>query len=165
MAIPAYMWLVDDQGQKIEGSVTVTGREGSIEILEYNHSIYMPTDDQDGKITATRKHSAIMVSKAFDDSSPYLFKACCRGQKFQKATIRWYKIDDTGQEVQYYEHILEGVQISSFAPTMANVKHTDTEKIPHLEHVSMRYEKLTHTSLDGNVSFSDSWNQRGNASA
>jgi type VI secretion system secreted protein Hcp len=42
MAIPAYMWLKDDQGGEISGSVQVAGRTGSIEILEYSHNIYIP---------------------------------------------------------------------------------------------------------------------------
>lgn len=33
MAIPAYLWLKDDGGADIRGSVDVAGREGSIEIL------------------------------------------------------------------------------------------------------------------------------------
>lgn len=31
MAIPAYLWLKDDGGADIKGSVDVNGREGSIE--------------------------------------------------------------------------------------------------------------------------------------
>lgn len=165
MAIPAYMWLIDDQGQQIEGSVLVTGRESSIEILEYSHSIYIPTDSDTGALTATRKHSAVNITKAFDAASPYLFKACCKGQKCQKAVIRWYKIDDMGREIEYYEHVMEGVKVSAFSPAMANVKSSGLENIPHLEQISLRYEKLTHTYLDGNISFSDSWNNRGDISA
>lgn len=33
MAIPAYLWLKDDGGNPIKGSVNVQNREGSIEIL------------------------------------------------------------------------------------------------------------------------------------
>ena len=42
MAIPAYLWLKDDQGNDINGSVSVSGREGSIEVLEFHHNIYTP---------------------------------------------------------------------------------------------------------------------------
>ncbi len=34
MAIPLYMYIKDDGGADIKGSVDVYGREGSIEILE-----------------------------------------------------------------------------------------------------------------------------------
>ena len=159
MAIPAYLWLQDEQGNSVNGSVNVTGREGSIELLEFDHSIYIPTDNDTGELTGTRKHGAIRMVKAFDASSPYLFKACCNGQKLKSATIRWYKIDDTGQEVEYYQHTLEGVKINSFSPRMANTKDITLEKIPHIENVSLRYEKITHTYLDGNISHFDSWNE------
>lgn len=33
MAIPAYLWLKDDGGADIKGSVDIYGREGSIEII------------------------------------------------------------------------------------------------------------------------------------
>lgn len=37
MAIPAYLWLKDDGGNPIKGSVNVQNREGSIEILSFSH--------------------------------------------------------------------------------------------------------------------------------
>ncbi|MEJ2046426.1 MAG: type VI secretion system tube protein TssD [Reinekea sp.] len=154
-----FVHLVDEQGNEIHGSVAVAGREGSMEILEFDHNIYIPTDRDSGELTGTRKHGAIHITKAFDAASPYLFKACCNGQKLQKAIITWYKIDETGQEVPYYQHLLEGVKVNSYAPQMANVKDPGMEKIPHVENVALRYEKITHTYLDGNVSHSDSWTE------
>jgi type VI protein secretion system component Hcp len=43
MAIPAYMEV-----EGIQGSVTVAGREGTVEILEFNHRVYLPTDRDTG---------------------------------------------------------------------------------------------------------------------
>lgn len=63
MAIPAYMWLKDDGGASIKGSVDITGREGSIEILGFGHSLHLPTDSGTGKITGTRIHSALGFEK------------------------------------------------------------------------------------------------------
>ena len=39
MAIPAYMWLKDDGGSAIKGSVDVHGREDSVEIVEFQHNV------------------------------------------------------------------------------------------------------------------------------
>ena len=44
MPIPAYMWIYDDGGAAIKGSVDVNGREGSIEILGFNHGLNIPVD-------------------------------------------------------------------------------------------------------------------------
>lgn len=38
MAIPSYLWLKDDGGADIKGSVDVEKREGSIEVIEFVHS-------------------------------------------------------------------------------------------------------------------------------
>ena len=53
MAIPAYMWLKDDQGNDIKGSVTVAEREGSIEILHFDHELRIPTDNDTGAVSYT----------------------------------------------------------------------------------------------------------------
>ena len=45
MAIPAYLWLKDDGGADIKGSVDVQKREGSIEMVALEHSLYIPTDN------------------------------------------------------------------------------------------------------------------------
>lgn len=44
MAIPAYMWLKDDGGAEIKGSVDVNGRENSVEVVEFEHGVRIPTD-------------------------------------------------------------------------------------------------------------------------
>ncbi len=155
MAIPAYLWLKDDGGAEIKGSVDVRDREGSIEIQGFGHSLSIPTDDNTGKLTGTRVHGAMVLEKEFDSSSPYLYKAVATGQKLHSAEIRWYRINDAGQEVEYFNMLLEGVKIVSVNPSM--IRH---EKINHIEHIALRYEKITWKYCDGNVQFTDAWDDR-----
>ncbi len=157
MAIPAYMWLTDDQGNEVHGSVTVTGREGTIEVLAFEHELRIPTDGDTGELTGTRKHEPFVITKSYDAASPYLYKACSTGQTLQKLVLSWFKIDETGTEVEYFRHTLEGVKVTSVGPRMENVKDSDKERYPHLEQVAIRYQKITWTYLDGNIEFSDSW--------
>jgi type VI secretion system secreted protein Hcp len=72
MAIPVYLWLKDDGGNPVRGSVDIRQREGSIEITALAHSVSLPTDDLTGKITATRRHAPFILTKTLDSSSPYL---------------------------------------------------------------------------------------------
>ncbi len=44
MAIPAYLWLKDDGGADIKGSVDVQDREGSIEVTGFSHNLSLPSD-------------------------------------------------------------------------------------------------------------------------
>ncbi|VVN67734.1 Hcp family type VI secretion system effector [Pseudomonas fluorescens] len=160
MAIPIYLWLQDDGGADIKGSVDVQKREGSIEVLAQDHSLYSPTDNNTGKLTGTRVHTPFQFTKEIDASSPYLFKAVSRGQKLKRAEFKWYRIDEAGQEVEYYNVLLEHVNVVKVASKMHDIKDPTKEKHNHLELVELRYEKITWTYKDGNISHSDSWDDR-----
>jgi len=154
MPIPAYMWI--NEG-KIEGGCTVGGREKSIEVLEFNHEVRIPTDPDNGQLTGTRKHEAFRIVKAFDKSSPLLYKAVCEGLTYDTVKLDWYKIDDEGVEVLYFTHLLEQVKVCSVRPVMYNVKAKEFERFVHMEEVSLRYGKITWEYPDGGFQHSDSW--------
>lgn len=96
MAIPAYLWLKDDGGADIKGSVDVQGREGSIEVVALDHDVYIPTDNNTGKLTGTRTHKPFTFTKEIDASSPYLYKAVTTGQTLKTAEFKFYRINDAG---------------------------------------------------------------------
>ncbi|GKX56757.1 hypothetical protein SOASR030_28690 [Leminorella grimontii] len=159
MAIPAYLFIKDDGGADIKGSVTVQGREGSIEVVEFEHKLHIPTDGNTGKLTGTRVHAPLKFVKEVDSSSPYLYKAVSTGQTLKSAEIKWYRIDDAGQEVEYFNTMMDTVKIVSVKPVMYNIKDASKERYNHLEEVEVRYEKITWTYKDGNIIHSDSWNE------
>ncbi|RJT50884.1 Hcp family type VI secretion system effector [Rahnella variigena] len=158
MAIPAYLWLKDDGGALIKGSVDVKDRERSIEVTSFGHSLSIPTDNGTGKLTGTRIHGAMQIEKDFDSSSPYLYKAVATGQTLESAEFKWYRINDAGQEVEYFNMYLEGVKIVSVVPMMHDTK--TVINVGHKEAVQLRYQKITWKYLDGNIQFSDAWNER-----
>jgi len=160
MAIPAYLWLKDDGGADIKGSVDIADREGSIELLSFGHGLHLPTDGLTGKITSSRQHSPLSFQKEFDSSSPYLYRAVATGQTLRSAEIKWYQINDAGQEVEYFNMRLEKVTVVSCCPHMLDVKNPATEKHNHLESVSLRYGRITWKYCDGNIQYSDDWNER-----
>jgi type VI secretion system secreted protein Hcp len=158
MAIPAYLWLKDDGGADIIGSVDVKDRDGSIEIISFAHGLSIPTGDHTEKLTGTRRHSALEFEKEFDSSSPYLYKAVATGQTLKSAEIKWYRINHAGQEEEYFNMLLEGVKVVSVFPIMHNIK--TNQILNHLESVTIRYEKITWKYCDGNIQFSDAWKER-----
>ncbi|CAX58083.1 Virulence factor for secretion apparatus [Erwinia billingiae Eb661] len=160
MAIPAYLWLKDDGGADIKGSVDVRYREGSIEINAFTHRVYTPTDNNTGKITGNRIHGAFILEKEFDSSSTYLYKAVASGQTLKSAELKWYKINDAGQEAEYFNMLLENVKVVSVSPIMHDCKDPAAQHQNHIENIELRYEKITWKHCDGNLIFSDSWNER-----
>lgn len=163
MAIPVYLWLKDDGGADIKGSVDVQDREGSIEVVAQEHNLYIPTDNNTGKLTGTRIHTPFLFTKEIDSSSPYLYKAVTTGQTLKSAEFKWYKINDAGQEVEYFNTKLENVKVVKVNPEMYDIKDPSKEKHNHLERIELRYEKITWTYKDGNIIHYDSWNERATA--
>ncbi len=129
MAIPAYLWLKDDGGADIKGSVDVQGREGSIEVVALDHDVYIPTDNNTGKLTGTRTHKPFTFTKEIDASSPYLYKAVTTGQTLKTAEFKFYRINDAGQEVEYFNTTLDNVKLVRVAPLMHDIKDPGKESI------------------------------------
>ncbi|EMG6374895.1 Hcp family type VI secretion system effector [Salmonella enterica subsp. diarizonae serovar 11:k:z53] len=160
MAIPVYLWLKDDGGADIKGSVDVRDREGSIEVNGFTHNLRLATDAFTGKVTGTRQHAPLVFQKEIDSSSPYLMKAVATGQTLKSAEFKWYNINDAGQEAEYYNMLLENVKVVSVTPLMHDIKDPTKEKHNHLELVELRYDKITWKYCDGNLQFADSWAER-----
>lgn len=65
MAMPVYLWLKDDGGNAVRGSVDAKDREGSIEIIELMHTVELPTDDNTGKVFSKRLHGDYFLIKSW----------------------------------------------------------------------------------------------------
>ena len=137
MAVPVHLFLKDDGGAMIRGGSDVANREGSIELRDLIHNLSIPTDEATGKLTGTRQHSAFSLTKAIDSSSPYLYKAVATGQTLHSAELKFYHINDAGQEVEYFNILMEGVKVISLTPIMHDTR--DCSGTGHMENVSLRY--------------------------
>ncbi|MGB9095815.1 Hcp family type VI secretion system effector [Erwinia sp.] len=161
MAVPVHLWPKDDGGADIKGSCDVRDREGSMEIRGLHHNLSIPTDMNTGKLTGTRQHASFDLEKEIDSASPYLYKAVATGQTLHSAELKWYNINYAGQEVEYFNILMEKVKIISISPVMH-----DTRNCPgtgHMENMSLRYEKITWKYVDGNIQYTDAWNERSTA--
>ncbi|MFZ4834311.1 Hcp family type VI secretion system effector [Rouxiella sp. Mn2063] len=160
MAIPVYMFMQDDGGNLIKGGVDIHGREYSVEVFGLHHSIHTPTDNANGKLTANRQHLPFLIEKEVDSSSPYLYKALGTGKILKQIELKYYRISNAGQEVEYFNTLLENARIVNLMPVMLDIKNPQKEKFNHMEVVEIRYEKITWHYLDGNIKYTDEWKTR-----
>ncbi|WP_312072633.1 type VI secretion system tube protein TssD [Atlantibacter sp.] len=160
MSVPAYLWLYDETGTLIRGDSEVLEREGSIEIQSFGHGLTVPYDGNTGRLTATRIHNAMNIEKEFDKSSPYLYRAVSTNKPLQKAIIRWYRIDQTGAEQEFFQMLLESVKVIGIHPNMHNFKHPEGLLSTPTESISLIYNKITWKYLNGNIQYTDEWNGR-----
>ncbi|RDS78731.1 type VI secretion system tube protein Hcp [Dyella monticola] len=157
MAIPLHLWLKDIDGSDIRGSSQVVGREGSIEVLSFKHGMHAPADSVTGRLLGTRLHMPLVIEKEIDRSSPILYMRLSRGDTLRSAEIKWYRVDEAGREVEYFNMTLRNVKIVAVTPQVHNIKDPSAQTKNHGEKLSLRYEDITWTYLDGNLQYRDAW--------
>jgi type VI secretion system effector, Hcp1 family len=110
--------------------------------------------------TGKRQHEAYTFEKEIDPSTLLLYRALTTGRTLSKAIFKYYRINHNGQEEEYFNAKLEKVKVCHVVPMMFDVKDSNFEKHGHIEHVGLRYEKITWNYVDGNIQHTDSWNER-----
>ncbi|QWA88371.1 Hcp family type VI secretion system effector [Klebsiella michiganensis] len=156
MSTPAHLWLEDENGSPIVGSCLMPLRLGSIELKSFSHGVTIPVDPSWGKLTGTRVHRPITIVKEFDQTTPLLYRAVCEGRTMKKATIKMYRILESGIEAEYFNIILENVKFTTVAPFLSPNGMSST----HLETLELRYEAITWKYTEGNIVYRYSWNDR-----
>lgn len=102
----------------------------------------------------------MMIEKEVDSSTQYLYKAAATGQTLKSAEIKFYHINDAGQEVCYYSVLMENIKTTGVNCGVPSVKLAGNDKMNHVESVSMQYEKITWKIAGGNIQHADAWNER-----
>jgi len=154
MSNPAYLWLSDENGSPIAGGSMVTGRIGAIELKNLTHNLNIPVDSY-GRLTGTRIHAPIVFQKEFDKTTPLLYRAISLNSTLKSAVIKMYMTNEAGAEVEYFNILLDEVKITSITPDL----YPGLDSGTHLETVQMRYKKITWKHCDGNIMYTDQWNQ------
>ena len=96
----AYMWITANGGL-IQGPVTEPGKEGSIQLLAYDHTIERPYDPETGLPTGVPIHHPICIKKQVDQTSPLLYLTLADNQDVD-LLVRFYRVDGVGQDVNVY---------------------------------------------------------------
>lgn len=74
----------------------------------------------------------------------------------KKATIRMYRILESGVESEYFNIVLEDVKITTVSPYLAPNGLSST----HLETLELRYTAIIWKYTAGNIIYRDAWNDR-----
>ncbi|HET6568062.1 MAG TPA: type VI secretion system tube protein TssD [Rhodothermales bacterium] len=155
--MPLESALFYDDAVGITGNNSKRGREKSSVVIEYDHEVYSPVDEQRGIYTGARVHKAVELMKEIDTASPGLYQACCEGKNLPQVSIKWYEIDGTSaDEVEYFETVLNNVKVVSVQQILPDTKETQNERKRHLEKVRFMYEEITWKHLEG-YEYTDSW--------
>ncbi|NML31062.1 type VI secretion system tube protein TssD [Paraburkholderia antibiotica] len=141
-------------------AVQCKGRKFQFQHIGFSHEVNILMDNKTGNITGPRNHVPMNLEKEFDATSPYLYKAIATGQTLKPAELKWYQINDAGQEEVYFIMLFEGVKVAGVNPGVTNTKLAAMSQLNHAESVGLLYERITWHYTDGNIEFTDSWNEQ-----
>lgn len=161
-ALNAYLTLAGQSQGQIHGDVTTAGREGTIEVYAFDHTVFSPRSGSTGLPTGKRQHEPLRITKSIDKSTPLLMSAWVNNENLTQFELRFYQPDPkTGAERNYYTIILTNAHIVSIQQEMLNNKNPDFQSYPAREHVTFVYEGIEWVHPTSGNYFSAPWEYAG----
>ncbi|HEY4126532.1 MAG TPA: Hcp family type VI secretion system effector [Gammaproteobacteria bacterium] len=158
MPIPGNLTLVGKDQGPIEGSCDIEGREDTILVQAFKHLVEIPTNDS-GVPSGRRVHRPLMITKEVDKSSPKLYQVLCSGEVLTEVTLRWYRLDGSGDETQYFTVMLQNaliVKLDSWVPDVLDKQYAGYS---NMENVWFTYEVIRWTWEEDGIEYEEQWNQ------
>ncbi|NOQ30571.1 MAG: type VI secretion system tube protein Hcp [Helicobacteraceae bacterium] len=159
MAMTGYLTLEGTNQGKIEGDVTQKGREKSILVYGIEHAIEIPKDTHTGMPTGQRIHMPFCITKHLDQSSPKIMQAVTSGEHMKTFELKYFRINDKGQEEHYYTVKLENAIVVGTKHTKLLTFLPENKPYHDMEDVCFTYEKITTTYEPSGIEAEDNWKE------
>jgi type VI secretion system secreted protein Hcp len=138
-AMAAHQAYMSITGTK-QGSFKGQGPSGKIEITSVSHNVTMASGMAAGK----RQHGEITITKEVDSASPKLFQALSTNETLSDVTIEF-----TGSGA--------GAGKAAQRITLTNAIITSDRKSGNIETITIEYEAITVTYVNGGKTATDDW--------
>jgi type VI secretion system secreted protein Hcp len=152
MAVKGEILFWNHEGTQLEGP----RENGSSLVFEFDHSVYLPFEQDENKIQGSRRIGAFEIVKDIDRLTPQLYEMVCMGRSCEKILITLYRINQTGgDEEPYFTYSLENAKIVSVDNYMPSTKIEENEHLGHQEKVKLLAKKFTWEYLDGGIKYTE----------
>jgi type VI secretion system secreted protein Hcp len=141
MPLSASLKLATKSGE-IKGPSVQEGRKGEIVVNAVRHEVASDMDAKSGKPTKDRTHTALVVTKNVDFSSPHLHEAHAKNDVFTTFVLRFFHMPRSGREHDYVAITLTNAQIASYATIMPHLAMKATSMVHEYEEIAFTYESI-----------------------
>lgn len=142
------------------GNTYQGAHENEIMLYAFSHQMMSTRNPQTGQPTGGRIHKPIVITKAFDRTSPLLLEALHNGERMEKFKIEWYRQSAEGRREHYYSTELEEAVIVEIKDYMDLCHNSETMNPLHLEEVHIAYRKITVTHHKASTSGVSNWDDK-----
>ena len=159
MATKVFLKLHGETQGDIHGSATgIAAVENWINVMAVDHEVVSPRDAASGLPTGKRQHKPIVLTKEVDKSTPLIDSVLCNNENLTQVEIRVY--DDwaaRGVFVHRYTIQLTNASVAAIKTELLNTAYTDNAALKMREKVSLCYQKIVCTWVDGGITAEDDW--------
>ncbi|MFI4920032.1 MAG: Hcp family type VI secretion system effector [Gammaproteobacteria bacterium] len=161
MPMPGNLTLVGQNQGAIEGSCDIEGREDTILVQAFKHTVDLPSNES-GLPSGKRVHRPLMITKEVDKSTPKLYQALCSGELMTEATLRWYRMDGEGDEVQFFTVMLQNAMIVKLESWVPDVLDKQNASYGTMETLGLTSEVIRWTWVVDGIEYAEHWDQGSN---
>ncbi|HSN17386.1 MAG TPA: Hcp family type VI secretion system effector [Gammaproteobacteria bacterium] len=156
MPMPGNLTLVGKEQGPIEGSCEIEGREDTILVQSFKHVVDLPSNEN-GLPSGRRVHRPLMITKEVDKSTPKLYQALCTGEPMSEVTLRWYRMDGSGEEVQFFTVMLQNALIVKVESWVPDVLDKQNAHYGNMENLWFTYEVIRWTWEEDGIEYEEHW--------
>lgn len=160
MPMPGNLMLVGKEQGPIEGSCDIEGREETILVQSFKHVVDLPSNEQ-GLPSGRRVHRPLMITKEVDKSTPKLYQALCTGEPMSEATLRWYRMDGSGEETQFFTVMLQNAMLVKIESWVPDVLDKQNAQYGNMENLWFTYEVIRWTWEEDGIEYEEHWDPQG----
>ncbi len=156
MALDAYLRMTGQDIGEIKGSVIQPGREDSVMVIAYEHTLRVPIDLATGRPSGKTEHGELTITKDLDKSTPVIARALVSRELITDWELHFWQPSRTGQEVHFYTIKLQDARVTAIQREMLNNKIPENMQHKEREHISFSYRSIIETWEDGGITWDDS---------
>lgn len=154
MPIPVALSL-EIGGQRIQGGSTFRGREGTINVLDFQMGVETPREPGSGMAAGRLIYQPITILKEIDRSTPLLYRALTQNLVVDRGIFKWYRVDSTGREAHYFTIALEQGRVVQVKTVLPNIQEAANRDRTAYDQVQFRFQTIRWTFEEGGIEHED----------
>jgi len=158
MASAGFMFVEGNNQGTIRGDSTVTSQErrDSIQIIELQHEVLVPSDSISGRSSGMRQHRLLRVTAQVDRATPLMYHVMVLNESCD-VQLRFWKRNLEQDEVEYFKIVLTGANVASIKMHWPNNLSAETAGLPEQVEYGFTYHTITWTFIEAGIEGTDEW--------
>ena len=127
---------------EFDGAGRQKGREGMIPVIGFHHEITTEVDPSTGEPGKTRLHSAFVIQKEIDLSTPDFHKRQKSGASLGTCVLHLWHMPKSGPEANYFQITLADAKVVSIKTIMPPAYIDSNSNTHEYEEVGLEYSSI-----------------------